>query len=167
MQFEGSAAVMIPEISSKLNKKLKIMKLHNYRWDWETRAKIEGTSNSMQNLVEVEFHCRKLRSIFVVSNFFESCPNVTKITIKGDINQDDFNAILTKATNLKFLHIHDGSELPSNILELNEHLLNNLEVLRISHIRWLTEKSEMMLAKHPTLRSYIDYYVERYYYEWE
>lgn len=75
-EFIGCAA-KIPDIVSKFNKKLKILKLD------PCSLSINLAGVSMPNLMELEINCYQKWSILVDFNFFESFPNVKKITIKG------------------------------------------------------------------------------------
>lgn len=82
-------------------------------------------------------------------------PNLLEKIVCNFIHESEFGEILMNAKNLKPLIILHGSKLSAKTIEQNEHLLKNLEELRIYEFGQKAEASNILLAKHPKLRSYI------------
>lgn len=142
---------LVALLISKYNKKLKILELNL------TNEMIRVAV--MPNLLEFQISENLITdgNINAIRCFFQSCPNIEKIMFWcwDPITQYSFETILKETKNLKVLIVRNGSELPGNVIELNEHLLKKLTTLKIYKFSGKVEEANTILGKHLGLRSFI------------
>lgn len=109
----------------------------------------------MSAIKVIEIYCRVNSSVFQHTHILKKLPNLQSIIIRGELNKFDFKAIMTETSNLKNLLIENGSYLPGNILREHQTTLKSLAILHISSFGQQSKESQIMLAEHPTLKSYI------------